>query len=392
MKIFFPGLNSLRAIAAFSVIIAHIEGYKDKLSLPNFHKSLGILGPLGVYLFFVLSGFLISYLLILEYNKNDIVNVKKFYVRRVLRIWPLYFFIVFLGFFVLPEFLEPNYFHVKTTPDFFKKISLTVLFLPNLLLYVYGSIFAIGVLWSVGAEEQFYLIWPWVVNYYKAKLYTPLLSILSMIITFKLLCGLMEYAHPAYSRYITIAKSMLPFDYMCIGGIFAYSYYKRDSLYKFICKNHVFYFCIFTVLFFICLRDFFETYQTVVNIIFGVSFAVIIVNISTNNKAKFIANSKFLDFSGRISYGIYMYHSIAIAISLIICGKSILNSGLVIYNICVYAIASLLTLIFSAISFYVYENKFLELKDKFALVKNTNKSNGGNAAIMAAPERTLDVH
>ena len=75
---------------------------KEQMDCPNLYhdnKLIIELGGLGVIFFFVLSGFLITYLLLKEKEQTGTVNVKKFYARRVLRIWPLYFFIVLLGFF-----------------------------------------------------------------------------------------------------------------------------------------------------------------------------------------------------------------------------------------------------------------------------------------------------
>ncbi len=118
-KVYFPGLNGLRFYAAFAVVITHIELIKSFQGYPTFwvensgnnltlrsiiQKFVFELGSLGVYFFFVLSGFLITYLLLVEKAKTKTVAVKKFYVRRILRIWPLYYLIVILGFFVIPYF------------------------------------------------------------------------------------------------------------------------------------------------------------------------------------------------------------------------------------------------------------------------------------------------
>ena len=112
--IFFKGLNELRAIAALAVVFHHIESYKSEDSLasvihiPQLSYFVSNLGNHGVHLFFVLSGFLITYLLFVEQERFGKINVKDFYIRRVLRIWPLYYLIVFLSFFIVP--LLPNFF------------------------------------------------------------------------------------------------------------------------------------------------------------------------------------------------------------------------------------------------------------------------------------------
>ena len=71
-----------------------------------------IIGHLAVVLFFVLSGFLITYLLLIEEKTNGRINIRDFYIRRILRTWPLYFFIIILALFILPHvsfFMLPNF-------------------------------------------------------------------------------------------------------------------------------------------------------------------------------------------------------------------------------------------------------------------------------------------
>ena len=96
-QVFFPNLNGLRFVAASLVMICHIEQWKG---LNGLHRSLlpffDKIGSLGVTLFFVLSGFLITYLLLTEKQDKGTINVKKFYLRRVFRIWPLYYLIIII--------------------------------------------------------------------------------------------------------------------------------------------------------------------------------------------------------------------------------------------------------------------------------------------------------
>jgi peptidoglycan/LPS O-acetylase OafA/YrhL len=105
-KIYFGGLNELRAIAALGVVIHHIEQFKgmNGLMVSNVNLTFLIhnLGKASVDLFFVLSGFLITYLLLEEKtNNNDCINIGKFYLRRIYRIWPLYYLIMFISFVII---------------------------------------------------------------------------------------------------------------------------------------------------------------------------------------------------------------------------------------------------------------------------------------------------
>jgi peptidoglycan/LPS O-acetylase OafA/YrhL len=91
---YLPGLNTLRFFAAFLVIISHAQQSVNKLNISNFTAPILNRGKDGVEFFFVLSGFLITYLLCKEINKTNTVSIKDFYLRRVFRIWPLYFIII----------------------------------------------------------------------------------------------------------------------------------------------------------------------------------------------------------------------------------------------------------------------------------------------------------
>lgn len=111
--VFLSGLNGIRTIAAIGVMVSHINLALNKFNITNTslfgfnkeHKPGGwLLGEHGVTMFFVLSGFLITFLLYKEFEKTGTINIKAFYIRRILRIWPLYylyFFIAIITVFVL---------------------------------------------------------------------------------------------------------------------------------------------------------------------------------------------------------------------------------------------------------------------------------------------------
>ncbi|MBL0267333.1 MAG: acyltransferase [Chitinophagaceae bacterium] len=139
------GLNGIRAIAAFSVVAAHIIHGLEFFGLPK-REGLEWADE-----FFTLSG---SDNILKSKEKFKDISIRKFYVRRILRIWPLYFFYLIVSL-VLLYFLSGY------------EITGNVLFYFFLLAnvpYILGFQFpVIGHFWSLGVEEQFYLFWPWVV-------------------------------------------------------------------------------------------------------------------------------------------------------------------------------------------------------------------------------------
>ena len=164
-KLYFENLDALRGIACLAVMFFHIPTYlvTDKESL--FYRILSVLlsfngqgGKIGVFFFFTLSGFLITYLLYCEKDITKSINIKNFYIRRLLRIWPLYFLIILIGFVIYPCIV------VNIGLNYIEKANLLlyISFLSNfdVLYSSFPTNKILGTIWSVAVEEQFYLIWP----------------------------------------------------------------------------------------------------------------------------------------------------------------------------------------------------------------------------------------
>ena len=171
---YFKNLDGLRFLAAFAVILGHCQhvilqyqGYSPYVPFAN------KLAAFGVDFFFVLSGFLISYLLIQEIHKTGTINIRAFYYRRLLRIFPLYFLVgllgIFTGDFWVKQFHYLSLFdgkyvdYVYTVKDFTKNLLFLCTFSINIqtLLGLQNPVssLTVGHFWSLGIEEQFYLIW-----------------------------------------------------------------------------------------------------------------------------------------------------------------------------------------------------------------------------------------
>ena len=157
-RVFFPNLDGLRFFAFFAVFLAHSFYSENEAVLSSpIHQQIkqwNIFGIYGVNFFFVLSGFLITYLLMAEEDRFKKIHIPAFYMRRVLRIWPLYYAIVFVGFVLFPIGKQL----IGESPELQGNIWHYIFFINN-----YGEppgTAILGVLWSIAIEEQFYLFWP----------------------------------------------------------------------------------------------------------------------------------------------------------------------------------------------------------------------------------------
>jgi peptidoglycan/LPS O-acetylase OafA/YrhL len=152
-----PQLDAVRGLAIF-VVMAH----NISLKYPYFHlQQVFRNGWMGVDLFFVLSGYLITGILV--DTKQSECYFKSFYVRRCLRIWPLYYSLIFFMF-VAVRFLNPSQFHtvVKQSPPWWAYLLYLQNFVGPISTNAAGPL---GVTWSLAIEEQFYLIWALVVRF-----------------------------------------------------------------------------------------------------------------------------------------------------------------------------------------------------------------------------------
>ena len=156
----YPALDGMRAVAVLTVMVAHgsLRLWSDDLRFGG--------GGLGVQIFFVLSGFLITSLLLREHLVYGRISLKDFYLRRVLRIFPLYYAMLFLYALVLPHVSATHFSTVYVSTDmpgysaYWHSMLTYVPFLQNYLADIDVVHLGPGIMWSLAIEEQFYLFWP----------------------------------------------------------------------------------------------------------------------------------------------------------------------------------------------------------------------------------------
>jgi len=177
-RLYLPQLDGLRFFAFTLVYLFH-NGVEVALLSPLVGQRVAIAlrenGWVGVQLFFILSGYLITTLLLREEQTFGRIDLKAFWIRRILRIWPLYYLIVAIGFLLIPwgegALGSPGYRDLLE-----RHLGPFLTFLGNWSMALRGPVpyDALSVLWSVCIEEQFYLVVPllvaWVSRRYRVGL------------------------------------------------------------------------------------------------------------------------------------------------------------------------------------------------------------------------------
>ncbi len=376
-KIFFPHLDGWRFIAFFSVFLFHSFGSDvPAYETSQVYRTTSWIfqnGNLGVNFFFVLSGFLITFLLINEKELNKRIDVGSFYVRRVLRIWPLYYACVIFGFLFFP--------YIKT---FLGEISTEnatpwkyLLFIGNFDIVSQlrlPDFSGIGVLWSVCIEEQFYLLWPLLlaVTPMKFTKYVFVVLILGSF-SFRLYNAafhLKEVQHYFLYTYHTLSV----ITDMAMGGFAAYLAFHNE---KFMNKLEniprwliviVYLAGIMVILFTkeIFYGGWWIAFERIVLSVFF-AFTILEQNYAKNSFFK-MGNNKLFSYWGKYTYGLYCLHFIGILIALTISSKMGTNQSLFGVMIIETVLALGFSMLLSYLSYNLMEKHFLKLKEKFQYI------------------------
>jgi len=345
-----PNLTPLRFILALLVVIFHIAQFSKNRNFPFFY-DLAIFhkGTEAVYMFFSLSGFLIIKQLFNEKKYTNSINLKRFYRRRILRIFPLYYLVLTFGFFYYRLILPFFGFEFENNYDFLSGLLLSITFFPNIFsTYAPGGI--IEILWSIGIEEQFYL--------FIAPLFLllPLKRIVLFLGVFTSIYFLMYF-----SEYLVFLEEYnMLFFYFSFGGLC--SILSNHSVFQILIKKLRYPVLIIFIIYFT--SSIFSNnlnspfYNLLSFILFGLVVSILAV------KPIKVLQNKTMNYLGKISYGIYMYHAIIMQLVGLIYLKVISKLGysetldIIIINLSII----ILTIIISHFSYKYYESYFLNLK------------------------------
>ena len=353
-RLYLPGLNGIRAVAALTVLFAYMFSPFGDWGLEPL--SFRIPWPEEpVTTFFVISGFLITYLLMNEIGKTNDVSIPKFYMRRILRIWPLYYVYMILAI-VAVVFLKSDMNDSVWYYTFFSGNISHALGLGLIPLFHY---------WSLGVEEQYYMWYPWVVKYNKDRILKVVIAL--CVIWFALKIG----SYIIFGKGLTYRiLGITRFDCMMIGAIGAILYYKKAPWFVKFCANRVVVILAWVLFFTSGLYAQYIPAPIRAEYISVVSLLVIMAGLVS----KPLLENRVMNYLGKISYGIYVIHPL-----LIFVGSWIVKSTGLLSNIhregnwLVFASVTVLTILLASLSYKYLEMPFLRLKDKFSVVKSTNE-------------------
>jgi peptidoglycan/LPS O-acetylase OafA/YrhL len=352
---YFSQLDGLRCFAVISVMIGHWIAWDTDISfIKNFPWQNGVI------LFFVLSGYLISNILFglkEKIKKNSLTfnqSLKTFYLRRLLRILPAYYFLLFFLFYL-------NY---DRTREIFPWL---LTFTTNILLCKEGVLLgSFNHLWSLAVEEQFYLFWPFIILLIDQK------YMLKVIVLFMAGSVLSRMACFFFFSNWIVTDFFTPnlFFPLCLGSFLAYARRYNERISNFFDSNILLWISlIFYILFYgvhkLLIKVDFMTMVLDANI-FAIVCAFIIYRASQNKfrfLAQFILSHEVVVYIGKISYGLYLYHLFVISIYWNYLAPRFqidihnIHTVWVFYFIIVFFIASF--------SYYVIEVPFNRLKKQF---------------------------
>lgn len=371
---YFHNLDGLRTIACMTVVVSHLFGFSfgswaldflGQLKVGNFllGACLGILlnGALGVKLFFVLSGFLITYLIKKEIFQTGGFRLLHFYMRRALRIMPLFYLVLAVGLFVFP-YLGGL---AGRASDTVYSPLLNLFFLgnfdyPRVLAEAYAerTNLIVGITWSIAVEEQFYLILPLIFVFPSIRTY-------SLILLWVLWCAALLFktsCDPDTGYYHTLCNVI----YLGAGCIAAHLYFGPSYLLR--CMETLPKYLIIGIylvgLGFISLLGGRLTMLEDLGVSLFFVFVILEQNLSSNSVFK-LQNFRILSALGKYTYGAYLLHPI------VFYGLSALEdfcfseSPAIPLRLLLCLFALLLTYCAAYLSYHYFERYFLREKNKW---------------------------
>ena len=358
---YIPQFDGLRGLAILSVLIGH-SGFLEALP----HAGMLEYTRFGVDLFFVLSGFLITG--ILTDSRGSQHYFRNFYARRALRIWPLYYLVLFVAFVVAPLFapsMRPT--AVSVWPAF-------VFYVQNIV-FAYRSTypFGLGATWSLAVEEQFYLTWPVLVFLLKKRT-LAVVSVLLVVMSLSLRLWFHFHGAPlGFVHFFTISR----LDAIAFGSLAAL-WLRSPSCTLVRWRTHAYQFLVFGMAGTILARVLMHRNSSTVGYTFlAFTFTGLLgISLASDPRSSLLGRSLsagWLRYIGRISYGIYLLHyPLFILWARFIGSLGFYQTHKLAGNLAGFAGQIALATMAASISWRFFEEPILRLKELFPSASETH--------------------
>lgn len=357
-KTYFKGINGLRALAAISVVVFHLNMSFGAFHLP-LERTVDLAG-FGVTIFFAISGFLITYLLLKEEERQP-VDIKKFYIRRALRIWPLYFLVLGLS------LLTAYAYHIGSLPG---NLLYYIFFAANIPFILNTTLPFLGHYWSLGVEEQFYIFWPWLIRKRK-KVLRSVLIFTAAYFGLRLIARFIDYYYQCPLPYIIVHVTR--FDCMSIGAAGAILLHRNNRLFLRVAMHPLTQLLCWLVIILLMFNKY-HIASVIDNEIMSAVTVCLIINLSLNPKTLISLDYPLFDFLGKISYGIYIFHQLVIFYFAMLLNRFDLPQGT--KYLLSYTGVIGITIGLAFLSYEFFEKRFLVFKQKFEVVKSAISKEG----------------
>jgi peptidoglycan/LPS O-acetylase OafA/YrhL len=341
-RTYFTSLDGLRCFAILAVMWHHSVG-KNPFESPLFGR-----GYLGVDLFFVLSGFLITTILIREKTRTGDISLKNFYARRSLRIFPLYYTYLF----ALTAWI--GFTDRETFPEFLEVLPVYLTYMTNWIPHDQRLHFERG--WSLAVEEQFYLVWPCLLYFIGFRWGVKLAAAFLVLVTISN-CGLLGGFDMGLVPFRTLIFGSLlamvlnsPSGYLAVHRILGHS------------TAIAFVGAMLVAILIVIPGPITQWFQLFVHALMVAIVACAVIRES--NVLTRVLTCGAVKQIGVISYGIYLLHGQLHGVTMAILQRvpiaSVSESRLAMF-----VVFTTISALVAFVSYYWFEAYFLKLKDRF---------------------------
>jgi peptidoglycan/LPS O-acetylase OafA/YrhL len=355
----FHSFDAFRFFAFLKVFLLHIP--VSAFAWFNYAKGGG---GIGVQFFFVLSGFLITYIILEEKQQTGSLNLKNFFIRRILRIWPLYYLMVTIAY-LTPYILE----HIVNLPasseGYEPKLWMSFLFLENyqmMLTHQHANVSPLSIMWSLCIEEHFYIIWGVLLYYINIKT-------LPKVIIACILIGIVSRA--VYVQFnIPTSDILTNIDLFAYGAIPAYLFITRREKIELIVSSvsraaKIGFIVFLITVVSICSQFSDDRSYILLTSALGILFSVLIVSSLPAKGGIRINDGNLFSRLGVYTYGLYLYHILVINLLIRVFEKYGLSLQQPWLMVLFILISLLLSIGISIVSYHLFEKQFLKLKKFF---------------------------